>query len=374
MKKPRGRTIKSQVLLDEFRAKELNRRNFIQRVALASAGGATLGGLPGCTPTVDGSDDDDTPAPVDHLLGVGGGEGYKSALEAAMNETVARDGLAGVVNSGDTVFLKVNSNSGDYYPYSTRPRMIEELCSFCWDQGASRILVGDRSFWGDPNTYANLVANGVVEAAENAGAELLVLDEDDGDLEWMEFAQSEAADWQGGFRYPVPVLEADVIINLPIVKTHFISTFTMALKNMIGLVHADDRRRSGNLDTHVTAGNKLYRQIAQLNEHITPTLNILDGWEAVIRGGPTISGNPSGLVGEPGVMIVSTDRVAADVMGLAVLKTYAVESEDVHDWSVWENPQIVEAIEAGNGISGPDDFDAAGPTAAEFDDFMDLIT
>lgn len=371
MTKPRGRTIQSSILLDEFRAKELNRRNFIKRVAAASAGGAVLGGLPGCVPAQD--DDDDTPAPVDHLLGMGGGEGYKSALEAALNETVARDGFAGVVSKGDTVYLKVNSNSGDYYPYSTRPRMIEELCAMFWDQGASRIIVGDRSFWGDPNTYSNLVANGVVEATENAGAELLVLDEDDGDLEWMEFAQSEAADWQGGFRYPVPVLQADVIINLPIVKTHFISTFTMSLKNMIGLVHADDRKRPGNLDTHVTAGNKLYRQIAQLNEHMTPTLNILDGWEAIVRGGPTAAGNPTGLVGEPGVMIVSTDRIAADVMGLAVLKRYAVANEDIHNWSVWENPQIVEAIAAGVGISGPDEFDAAGPTADEFDDFMDLI-
>ena len=57
MTKPRGRTIQSSILLDEFRAKELNRRNFIKRVAAASAGGAVLGGLPGCVPAR--SDDDD---------------------------------------------------------------------------------------------------------------------------------------------------------------------------------------------------------------------------------------------------------------------------------------------------------------------------
>lgn len=378
MPKTRGRTIKSQILLDEFRAKELNRRNFIKQVAAASAGGAVLGGLPGCGGTPRGGsgsdDDDDGPAPTEnHLLGMGGGEGYKSSLEAAMNQTVARDGLAGVVSSGDTVFLKVNSNSGDYYPYSTKPRIIEELAAWCWDQGAGRVIVGDRSFWGDPNTYSNLVANGVVEATENAGAELLVLEEADSNIDWVDFSEGEAPDWNGGFRYPLPVVEADVIINLPIVKTHFISTFTMALKNMIGLVNADDRERPGNLYTHNTSGNKLYRQIAQLNQHLTPTLNILDGWEAVVRGGPTIAGNPTGLVGEPGVMIVSTDRIAADVMGLAVLKEFAVAEEDIHNWDVWDNPQIVEAIEAGVGISGADEFDAAGPTVDDFDTFMGHI-
>ena len=372
MSSTRGRTIQSKDLLDEFRAKELGRRQFIQRALAASAAGAAGLALPGCGGSP--GDDDDTPSPAtNHLLGMGGGEGYKSSLEAAMNETIARDGLAGVVSAGDTVFLKVNANSGDYYPYSTRPRLVEELCAMCWDQGAKRILVGDRSFWGDPGTYSNLVANGVVEAAENAGAEILVFDESNPDVDWMEFSQSEAPDWNGGFRYPVPVLDSDVIINLPVVKTHFISTFTMALKNTIGFVNADDRRREGNLDYHITSGNKLYKQIAQLNAHITPTLNILDGWEAVVRGGPTQSGNPSGLTDEPGVMIVSTDRIAADVMGLAVLHRFAVDSEDLHDWSVWENPQIVEAVAAGVGISGPDDFDAAGPTVADFDDYMDLI-
>ncbi|MEE2830557.1 MAG: DUF362 domain-containing protein [Myxococcota bacterium] len=380
MSKTRGRIIHSKALIEEFNARELSRRSFIQRAAAASAGGAVLGALPGCTPCDESrgyvcsndadDDDDDGPGAPASLVGMGGGDGYKSALMAAMDETVARDGLAQVVNSGDTVFLKTNSNSGDYYPYSTRPRMIEELAQWCWDQGAGRVIVGDRSFWGDPNTYSNLVANGAVGAAENAGAELLVLDEGDPDLDWVAFPQGDAADWNGGFRYPLPVVEADVIINMPIVKTHFISTFTMGMKNLIGLVNAEDRERPGNLDTHVTAGNKLYKQIAQLNQHITPTITVLDGWEAVVQGGPTIGSPPGGLTASPGVMIVSTDRIAADVAGLAVLKRFAVPAEDIHNWSVWDNPQIVEAIEAGVGISGPDEFDATGPTVDDLDEYL----
>lgn len=366
----KGRTLHSKDLIAEFAEKELNRRQFIARATTATAAGVLV---PGCGPTGSGDDDDSVGSTDYALVGLGGGDGYKTALTAAMNETIAADGLANVVSSGDVVFLKVNSNSGNMYPYSTRPRMIEELTAWCFDQGASRVIVGDRSFWGDPGSYSNLVANGAVGAAEDAGAELLVLDENDADLDWVDIGETDAPDWAGGFRFPLPVVQADVIFNLPIVKTHFISQFTMGMKNIIGLVNADDRRRTGNLDVHITAGNKLYRQIAQLNKHITPTLTFLDGWEAVVRGGPTVNDGPGGLEDSPGVHIVSADRIAADVTGLAVLKQFAVSAEDVHDTDVWDNPQIVEAVEAGVGISGPDEYDARGPTVDDLETYLDEI-
>ena len=366
MSKYTGRIIRSKDLIQEFHEKEMSRRRFVRNAAVAGAS-LPLVSATGCvTPGTD--DDDDTPEVTNYLVGMATGEQYTATLRAALNETVGRNELE-FIGTGDTVYLKVNSNSGDYYPYSTRPKMVERMTEWALERGASRVIVGDRSFWGDPNTYNNLVQNGIVEAAEASGAELVVFDDDA--VDWVEFSEDDNPDWNGGFRYPLPVVEADHIINLPIVKTHFISTFTMAMKNLIGLVHAGDRERDGNLDVHITAGNKLYRQIAQLNKRITPTLNVLDGWEAVTRGGPTIGGNSE--EGEPRLMVVSTDRIAADVTGLAILKHFAHSSEDIHDWDVWENPQIVEAIEAGFGISGPDDFEISGPSVDDLQDYVDLI-
>jgi uncharacterized protein (DUF362 family) len=380
---PKGRVIQSRDIAQEFAEKELSRRRLIAGAARLGAG-AGLAGIPGisalsaagagCQPAGDDDGAEPTPEPPrDWLVGMGSGEDYGDALEAALAETIGRDRLA-FVGSGDVVYLKVNSNSGDPYPYSTRPSLVERMVEWSLERGASRVIVGDRSFWGDSGTYGNLVDNGIVDATEKSGGELIVFDEDDGDVEWVEFSEDDAPDWNGGFRFPRMVVEADHIINLPIVKTHFISGFTMGMKNIIGLVHALDREREGNLDVHVTAQRRLYKQIAQLNQRITPSLTILDGWEAVIRGGPTIAGNPSGLEGEPRVMIVSTDRVAADVTGLAVLKRFAVDGEAVHDYDVWENPQIEEAVDAGVGISGPDEYEASGPTVEDLDEYLELIT
>ena len=362
-----GRILRSNDLVQEFREKELSRRRFIAGAAKASAGLGVVGGLGACTP---GENDDSEPEAEirNYLVGMATGDQYTSTLRAALDETIGRDQL-GFIESGDTVYLKVNSNSGDYYPYSTRPKMVERVTEWCLEHGAGRVIVGDRSFWGDSGTLSNLEDNGMVEAAETSGAELLVFDDD---VEWVEFAESDAPDWNGGFRFPREVVQADHIINLPIVKTHFISTFTMGMKNIIGLVNADDRRREGNLDVHITSGNKLYRQIAQLNQQITPSLTILDGWEAVIAGGPTITSDSD--EGEPKLIIASTDRIAADVTGLAILKRWAASNEDVHDTDVWDNPQIVEAVAAGLGISGPDEYELSAPSVTDLQDYLDLIS
>jgi uncharacterized protein (DUF362 family) len=365
--RPVSNVIKSQVLQDEWRARELNRRNFIRNAALAAG---ALGA--GCAAPAD--DDDDTPAPfVPALVGLGGGDSYGTAVWNALQETVARDNLTDLVGEGDTVYLKVNSNSGNVYPYSTRPRLVEIVGQWALERGASKVIVGDRSFWGDGNTYGNLVANGIVDATASLGdkAELVVLDGDD--IGWVDIAEDDAPDWAGGFRFPQPVVEADVIINLPIVKTHFISTFTMGMKNIIGLVNAVDRERPGNLYQHVTSGNKLYRQIAQLNQHITPTLTILDGWQAVVRGGPTIFDGPGGEEDAPGWIIASTDRLAADAVGLALLKQYAWDDEEVHDTGVWDNPQIAEAVAAGVGVSSLSASDLRGDTVSGLQAVLDAL-
>ena len=370
-----ARIIRSRDTEEEFLRKELNRRAFIQRAAALSAGTAGLG-LTACTPggtnpgddddSAPGDDDDATPDPT-FLVGVGAGEGYKTALEAALDQTVGRNGLE-FVQPGDTVFLKVNANSGDPYPYSTRPRMVEEVGRWCWERGAKAVVVGDRSFFGDTNTLGNLTANGIVGAANEIEAEILILDTN---VDWLEITQEDAPQWFEGFRLPMPMLDADHIINLPIVKTHFISNFTMAMKLLIGAVHPDDRRKPDNLGNHITAGNKLYKQIAQICQNLTPSINLLDGWEAVVRGGPTISGDPSGLEDEPGLHIVSTNILAADAFGLAVLKEFAVDSEEVHDHDVWDHPQITEAVDHGvGGISGLSADDISGPTVPDLDRYL----
>ncbi|MCC7540716.1 MAG: DUF362 domain-containing protein [Deltaproteobacteria bacterium] len=398
-RKSGGRTFESRDLVDAYVARELSRRDLLQR---ALAGSALLigGGLVGCgdddgpgtTPPADmGTDagppptpppdpdmgppeldsglveppDAGPPPPAGHLVGMGYSEtDYLGALDLALAESMDLS----FVTAGQTVYFKVNCNNGDLYPHSTRPELIVELARRCRDHGATRIIVGDRSFWGDPDTLGNMEANGVAGAARDAGAELVVFDADE--VDWVMFSEDDAPNWVGGFRLPMPVVEADHIINLPCVKTHFISGFTMSLKNVFGLVNPLDRRRAGNLDVHVTS--RLWRQIAQVNRFVTPSLNILDGYEALITGGPTRRDGAGATYASPHVIIVSSDRIAADVTGIAVLQTLSPRSEEVTQSAAWANPQIAAAAADGIGIGSPDLYDLSGPSVPSIEEYRAL--
>jgi hypothetical protein len=72
---------------------------------------------------------------------------------------------------------------------------------------------------------------------------------------------------------------------------------------------------------------------------------------------------------------VSTDRIAADVAGIAVLQTLAPEYEEVHNTTPFENPMIKAAIAAGDlGIGDASAFDLSGPTVPELATYLSKIT
>lgn len=383
------RIIESKTLAEEFAAKELSRRQMVQAVMLGTVGtwlGAS--GLLGCStktvvqdgassggPAVDADGGGATPAGTQHLVGMGYDEtDHGKALEAALAETI---GL-GMIKAGQSVYLRVNSNSGDLYPYSTSPDTILTIGGMLRDIGVTDIRVGDRSFWGDTNTAGNLTKNGIAGAAKKIGTSAIAYDDN---VDWVTLPEGSTPNWVDTVRLPEPVMTADHQIILSCVKTHFISQFTMALKISLGLVHADDRKRDGNLKVHDT--KVLYKQIAQINKAITPSLVVMDGYKAIISGGPTKNDRPAGapssfkggVIGEPKVFIVSTDRIAADVAGIAVLQTLSPEYEEIHATKPFQNPQIKAAVAAGDlGISDASAFDLSGPTVPELETYLAKVT
>lgn len=392
-RKSGGRTIDSKSATDEFVAKELTRRQMVQSVMLATVG-TWLGvsGLAGCTttttvqepgttpPAPTGTSEPDPndpskPAPKvgSHLVGMGYDEADRNkALQAALAETV---GLS-MIKPGDSVYLRVNSNSGDVYPYSTSPDTIIAVGNMLKDIGVTDIRIGDRSFWGDDGTADNLVSNGITGAAKKLGTTAKVFDDD---VDWMTLPAGSVPNWTGTVRLPMDVTSADHHIILSCVKTHFISTITMSLKIALGLVHATDRARAGNLKNHDTT--VLYKQIAQINKAFTPSLIIADGYQAVISGGPTMNDKPSGapstfkggITGDPKVFIVSTDRIAADVAGISVLQSFSPAYEAVKKTKPFANPLIKEAVLAKLGIADASAFDLAGPTVPDLAKYLAAV-
>lgn len=69
-------------------------------------------------------------------------------------------------------------------------------------------------------------------------------------------------------------------------ETHFITGVTLGLKNTLRLRSRDDRARPGNLRTHHR--DCIHLQIAELHCALPISFTIIDGYDALVTGGPSV--------------------------------------------------------------------------------------
>ena len=117
-----------------------------------------------------------------------------------------------------------------------------------------------------------------------------------------------------GMRFSVatPILEADVVINVPKVKTHMLTTFTGAVKNMYGAVPGFQK----------TSLHKVYPRPREFGElvaavygQVKPALSIADAVVGMEGDGPS-AGQPIRL----GFLAASADAAALDAVLCGILR------------------------------------------------------
>jgi uncharacterized protein (DUF362 family) len=87
--------------------------------------------------------------------------------------------------------------------------------------------------------------------------------------------------------------------------------------------------------------------IAEINEPFKPNFVIMDGVEAFVDGGPA-----TGKKAKGNVFWASTDRVAIDAVGVAILKSLG-SNENIMGRKIFEQEQIARAVELGLGAFSP---------------------
>lgn len=78
---------------------------------------------------------------------------------------------------------------------------------------------------------------------------------------------------------------------------------------------------------------------------------VMDGLEAFTDGGPE-----SGTLVKPQVMVLGTDRVAVDAVGVAILRMHG-GNPIISRGRVFEQEQIARAVQLGLGAKGPEQVD-----------------
>ncbi|MBA7510145.1 hypothetical protein ES705_02120 [subsurface metagenome] len=267
------------------------------------------------------------------LVGIARGDSIADSVRRAIN-------LAGglhFIKSGESVLIKPNVNSDDPHPGTTNPEVVFEVVNMVREKGAKRIIVADRSNpWWD--TLKAMKKVGIYEAAVKGGAEVVVFGKGD----YVKVNPENSYHWPNGFRIPRLVKQVDHIISLPVAKTHIIADFTMGIKNWVGLIPPSDRKY-----LHLKKKDYFANMLSEIHLARKPSFLVMDATKVFVSGGPS-----HGDIARPGLVIATSDLVANDVTGLALLKTLGT-IEEIQRKSVWDQPQIKRAVELGLGINSP---------------------
>ncbi|MFI5332414.1 MAG: DUF362 domain-containing protein [Desulfobaccales bacterium] len=298
---------------EKRRTDELNRRDFLKRVGYASVLTLVAGGLGLALYDSRG------PAPSEGpkaLTGLGdftprgrAADQAKMAIvrgtdRAAMFEQglKALGGMESFIQKGDRVLIKVNAAFAT--PASlgatTHPELLAAVAGLCSKVGAAQVLVTDNPI-NNPDSCFEIT--GLAAAARTSGARIIApraalfapLSLPGGKL--IENWPVMAGAFTGVTR---------VIVVSP-VKDHQRAGASMILKNFYGFLGG--RRNVFHQDI-----NGIITELSQL---LKPTLCVLDGTVSMMTNGPT-GGSLSDLK-DTGTMIISTDPVAADAVGVELL-------------------------------------------------------
>lgn len=206
-------------------------------------------------------------------------------------------GVERFVKAGQRVLIKPNMLAGKppEDAVTTHPALVKAVVELVQRAGGE-VLVGDSPGIGSFERVAQKTGIGSVVSA--AGAQLLP------------FAGTRRVGSTGTFRQlelATAYLDADVVINLPKLKTHEMMTLTCAVKNLYGTVVGPAKA-----GLHLTAGRSkelfagLLLEIAQVR---SVALTIVDGIVAMEGNGPN-SGTPRKL----GMLIAGENPVAVDTV------------------------------------------------------------
>lgn len=261
---------------------------------------------------------------------------------------------------GKNVLIKPNFNTADITPGSTHNDTLVALVEEIWEMGAKSISLGERSY---PLTREVMEKKGILPVLDKLNVKVIDFDNLE-DEDWVLF-KPKKSHWANGFRIARPILDSECLISTCCLKTHqFGGIFTLSLKLHVGVVPTS--RHGCEYMRELYSSPHQRRMIAEINEPFKPALVILDGINAFVDGGPMTGKRAKGEV-----FLASTDRVAIDAVGVAILK-FLGSNESIMKPNIFDQEQIARAVELGLGPSSPSEIEVL-PADENSQDYRDRI-
>jgi uncharacterized protein (DUF362 family) len=223
-------------------------------------------------------------------------------------------GMACIVAPGEAVLIKPNNVVGRYMPGTvTSAEIVAGLAKLVVESGG-KPFIGENDLDFDPvaECFMDSCARHYRDALDRVGlpeVPLVNLSKD----------EQVSVDLPGAkvfknTRIARRVLEADKIIDAPVMKTHDQTQITLGIKNLKGLLPVSQRRRSHSLGVE--------QAIVDLCAYIRPALVVIDGTTAAEGMGPT-GGTPFRM----DLVVASANALAADMVGATIM---GFDFKDIH--------------------------------------------
>ncbi|MDR1776269.1 MAG: DUF362 domain-containing protein [Desulfovibrio sp.] len=224
------------------------------------------------------------------------------AARAAVNQL---GGMGRFVKKGQKVVVKPNMSfaRAPESATNTHPEVLREVLVMCKEAGAAKILVLDNVLQDSElclsrsgiRDMCNAFQPGICHNVAHSSF-------------FAESALPQGLEMRSN-AFMKDVLEADVIIAVPVAKSHGSAGVSLSLKGQMGLIY----------DRHVMHSRyDLSASIVDLATRIKPALAVIDATRVLTTNGP---GGP-GKVILPGEVIASADPVAADATAVASYEWY----------------------------------------------------
>ncbi|HDP74181.1 MAG TPA: DUF362 domain-containing protein [Candidatus Woesearchaeota archaeon] len=226
-------------------------------------------------------------------------------IERFFREALTRSGVLNKINENTRVLLKPNLAE----PFSpdkaatTHPSIIDALARVLKDKTkAGNIILAEVSAGTNYTNSENVYKNTGMEAVCLQHGIKMVKSEE------MSFVYKEANNhfWLDGTDYFTVFDDVDLVINLPKFKTHGISFFTGAIKNMFGTIHPEERKYIHRREDKEEFCKGVVDCFLGISHKVC--VNIMD---AIVG----MEGDEGPSYGQPkkiGALVLSTDPVACD--------------------------------------------------------------
>jgi uncharacterized protein (DUF362 family) len=223
--------------------------------------------------------------------------------ENALNQIIGELEIKKVLKNCENIFIKPNLRAASSIKYAkcaiTNPLLIKSLAEELIDLGKN-VSIGECT--SSKYITQKALENSGVQSMKRDGIKVINLN-----LSKTKSILINAV-FLRKIKVPLPIINSDFVISLPVMKTHMQTLVTLSMKNMMGAMSEMEPSRMHCAGIH--------QSIAYINAAIKPDLCIIDATRAMEGSGP-VRGNEvilDTLIG--GYDPVSVDSIGAKIMGL----------------------------------------------------------